>query len=47
MVGIKKGNNDLTNAINKIIDQVNEEGLYEQWKADAVELAESLNIEVH
>lgn len=47
VVGIKKGNNDLTNAINKIIDQVNEEGLYEQWKADAIELAESLNIEVH
>ena len=34
-------------AINKILDEVNEKGLYKQWKDDATELAKSLGIDVN
>ena len=47
MVAVKKGNEELLAAVNEVIDEVNENGLYEVWKADAMELANSLGIETH
>ncbi|MCI8887742.1 MAG: transporter substrate-binding domain-containing protein [Hungatella sp.] len=47
VVAVKKGNDELLNAINEILAQVNEEGLYEEWKEDAKALADSLGIETH
>ncbi len=47
VIGIKKGNDDLTAAINEIVEKVNEEGLYEQWKQEATKLADSLGIETN
>ncbi len=47
VVAVQKGDDELLNAINEVINEVNEEGLYEVWKADATELAESLGIETH
>lgn len=44
---VKKGNNDLLNAVNEAIDEVNEQGLYAQWRDEAIELAESIGVEVH
>ena len=45
VVAVKKSEEELLGAINEIMADVNSEGLYEQWKADAVELAQSLGIE--
>lgn len=47
VVAVKKGNDELLNAINEIIAEVNETGFYEEWKADAKALADSLGIETH
>ena len=46
VIGIKKGEKELLEAINKVIAEVNEKGLYEQWKDEAVELAHSLGIDM-
>lgn len=46
VIGIKKGETELLEAVNKIIADVNEKGLYEQWKDDAVELAKTLGIDM-
>lgn len=47
VVAVKKGNDELLNAVNAIIADVNEKGLYEKWKTDAKALADSLGIETH
>ena len=46
VIGIKKGEKELLEAINKVIAEVNEKGLYEQWNKEAVELAHSLGIDM-
>ena len=46
VLAVKKGEDELLEAINDILAEVNEKGLYEQWRADAIELAKSLNIDV-
>ena len=43
----KKGETALVAEINKALAEVNDQGLYAQWKADATELAESLGIETN
>ena len=40
------GETELVAEINKAIAEVNEQGLYQQWMADATELAKSLGLEV-
>lgn len=47
VVAVTKGQTELLGAINEAIKEVNEQGLYEQWKADATELAKSLGIKVN
>ena len=47
VVAVKKGDDDLLNAINEIITEVNEKGLYEQWKKEAVALADKLGVETN
>ena len=47
VIAVKKGDDDLLNAINEVIVEVNEKGLYEQWREEAVALAEKLGIETH
>ena len=47
VIAIKKGDDDLLNAINEVIVEVNEKGLYEQWREEAVALAEKLGIETN
>ena len=42
-----KGEDDLTAAVNEILKEVNELGLYKGWKDDAQKLAEELGIETH
>ena len=42
-----KGETELVEEINKAIAEVNEQGLYQQWKEEATELALSLGIEVN
>lgn len=44
---IMKGETELVEEINKAIAEVNEQGLYQQWKEEATELALSLGIEVN
>lgn len=46
VIGIKKGEKELVEAINEIIAEVNEKGLYEKWNDEAVELANSLGIKM-
>lgn len=46
VIGIKKGEKELLEAVNEIISEVNEKGLYEEWKDEAVELANSLGIQM-
>lgn len=46
VVAVPKGETELIEAINEIIEEVNEKGLYWQWKEEATELAHSLGIEV-
>lgn len=43
---VTKGEDDLLDAINEILEEVNELGLYEQWRAEATELAKNLGLEV-
>lgn len=47
VAAVQKGEDELLAAVNEIIQEVNEKGLYEQWKADATALAESLGIETN
>ena len=42
-----KGETKLVNAINQVVKEVNDKGLYKQWKDKAVELAKSLGVEVN
>lgn len=44
VLAVKKGEKELIEAINEIIAEVNEKGLYEEWNEAAVELATSLGI---
>jgi len=46
VVGCTKGETKLVNALNQIVKEVNDKGLYKQWKDKAVELAKSLGVEV-
>ena len=47
VIGCTKGETKLVNAINQIVKEVNDKGLYKQWKDKAVELAKSLGVEVN
>lgn len=47
VAAVKKGETELIEAVNEIIEEVNELGLYQQWKDEATELAKSLGIEVN
>ena len=47
VAAVKKGETELIEAANEIIEEVNELGLYEQWKDEATELAKSLGLEVN
>ena len=47
VAAVKKGETELIEAVNEIIEEVNELGLYEQWKDEAIELAKSLGLEVN
>lgn len=47
VVAVTKGQTELLNAINEAIQEVNDQGLYEQWKEEATELAKSLGIKVN
>ena len=42
LVGVKKGETELLEEINKIIAKVVEQGLYQQWMVDAKQLASDL-----
>ena len=42
---MKKGEDELVEAINGILTEINESGIYETWTEEAQELAESLGIE--
>ena len=44
LIGIPKGEKELLDAINAIIEDVIEQGLYEQWLIEATELSESMGI---
>ena len=44
---VPKGETDLIEAINEIIAEVNEKGLYKQWNDEATELAKSLGVDVN
>ncbi len=46
VVACQKGQTELMEAINEIIKEVNEKGLYKQWSDEATALAESLGIDV-
>lgn len=46
VAAVKKGETELIEAVNEIIEEVNEKGLYSQWKDEATELAKSLGIDV-
>ena len=46
VIGCTKGETKLVNAINLVVKDVNDKGLYKQWKDKAVELAKSLGVEV-
>lgn len=47
VIGCTKGETKLVNAINQIVKEVNDKGLYKQWKDKAVEFAKSLGVEVN
>ena len=42
---MKKGEDELVEAINKVIAEINESGIYEQWTEEAQALAETLGID--
>lgn len=45
MIGIVKGETELVEAINEIIQEVKEQGLYQQWEESYIAYAKSLGIE--
>ena len=45
MIGIVKGETELVEAINEIIQEVKEQGLYQQWEEAYIADAKSLGIE--
>lgn len=45
VLGVPKGETELIEAINEILAEVNEQGLYEQWLEEAKALAKSLGLE--
>lgn len=47
VIGCTKGETKLVNALNMVVKEVNDKGLYKQWKDKAVELAKSLGVEVN
>ena len=47
VAAVKKGETELIETVNEIIEEVNELGLYDQWKEEATELAKSLGLEVN
>ena len=47
VIGCTKGETKLVNALNMVVKEVNEKGLYKQWKDKAVEFAKSLGVEVN
>ena len=47
VIGCTKGETKLVHALNQIVKEVNDKGLYKQWKDKAVELAKSLGVEVN
>lgn len=44
---VPKGEDELLDAINEILNEVNELGLYKQWNEEATELAKSLGVDVN
>jgi polar amino acid transport system substrate-binding protein len=42
---MKKGEDELVDAINEVLTEINESGIYEQWTEEAQALAESLGID--
>ena len=46
VIACQKGQEDLIAAINDIIKEVNEKGLYTEWNNEATELAKSLGLDV-
>lgn len=46
VVAVTKGEDELLEKINEIIEEVNEKGLYQQWKEEAVSLANKLGIDM-
>lgn len=44
VLAVTKGETELINAINEIIAEVNENGLYKQWKEEAIALSRELGI---
>ena len=45
VVAVKKGEKELISAINEIVDEINEKGLYAQWKNEARVLAKDMGID--
>ena len=43
---VPKGETELIDAINAVLEEVNEQGLYAQWREEATELAKTLGLEV-
>ena len=44
VVAVTKGQDELLAEVNRIIDEVNEKGLYKQWWDEAVEQANALGL---
>lgn len=44
-IGIPKGETELVEAINKIVDEVKESGLYKQWEEEYSDYAKTLGVE--
>lgn len=47
VAAVKKGETKLINAVNLIIKDVNDKGLYTKWREEAIKLAKSLGVEVN
>ena len=43
---VPKGETELIDAINAVLEEVNEQGLYAQWREEATELAKTQGLEV-
>jgi len=46
VICMTKGEDELLEKINEIIEEVNEKGLYPQWKTDAISLANELGVDM-